>query len=189
MKNKVITLSGELGAGKSTTTQILRKKLDYQHIYTGGLHRKYAEELGLSFDQYHRLAEEDPKYDNHVDDQLREFLTKSENIICDSFMSPWLAPDSFKVFLDIDPMVAAERMFEDQKVNPTRVTEDYGSVEEQFKKNKARRASNIKRFKEFNGIENYLEKSHFDIVINTTNIDPSEVVEKILQAYDDWLAH
>jgi predicted cytidylate kinase len=188
MKNRVITLSGELGAGKSTTTKLLMERLGYERLYTGGLHRQYAEELGLSFDEYHKLAEQDPKYDNHVDHLLQEFLNKGNDIICDSFMSPWLAPSSFKVFLDIDPRVAAERMFEDQKSNPDRATEDYGSVESQLEKNIERRTSNIKRFREYNGIENYLDKSHFDLIIDTTDTPPEQVVDQIEQAYKDWLA-
>lgn len=187
MKNRVITLSGELGAGKSTTTKLLMERLGYERLYTGGLHRQYAEELGLSFDEYHKLAEQDPQYDNHVDHLLQEFLNKGNDIICDSFMSPWLAPSSFKVFLDIDPRVAAERMFEDQKSNPDRATEDYGSVESQLEKNIERRNSNIKRFREYNGIENYLDKSHFDLIIDTTNTSPERIVDQIERAYKDWL--
>lgn len=187
MKQKVITLSGELGAGKSTTTKLLMEKLNYERIYTGGIHRKRAEELGLTFHDYHKLAEVDPQYDYYVDDKLKDFLAKDENIICDSYMAPWFAKHSFKIFLDIDPHVAAERMFEDQKSNPDRATEDYGSVEAQLEKNKARRASNVKRYKDLYGVENYLDKDYFDIVVNTTNTPPEEILATILEAYQVWL--
>jgi predicted cytidylate kinase len=187
MKKTVITLCGELGAGKSTTTKLLQEKLGYERIYTGGLYRAHAEELGMTFDEYHKLAETDPKYDEHIDNQLKEFLNKGENIICDSYMASWFAPDAFKVFLDIDPRVAAERMFEDRKVNPDRVTEDYGSVEGQLEKNKERRASNVKRYREYYGVENYLDKNHYDIIVDTTSTPPEEVVQEILDAYQAWL--
>lgn len=187
MKQKVITLSGELGAGKSTTTKLLMEKLGYERLYTGGIHRKRAEELGLSFHDYHKLAETDPQYDHYVDDKLKEFLVKGENIICDSYLAPWFADHSFKIFLDIDPQVAAERMFEDQKSNPDRATEDYGSVEAQLEKNKARRASNVKRYSDLYQISDYLDKDHFDIVVNTTDTPPEEIVATILKAYENWL--
>lgn len=187
MKKEVITLSGELGAGKSTTTKLLVEKLGYERIYTGAIFRQRAEDLGLSLHDFSKLAEQDPQHDHYVDDKLKEFLAKDSQIVCDSFLSPWFAPHSFKVFLDIDPVIAAERMFEDQKNNPNRKTEDYGSIEEQLEKNKARRASNVKRYNDLYDVENYLDKNHFDLIIDTTNISPSDVVSKIVTAYQSWL--
>ncbi len=187
MKNKVITLCGELGAGKSTTSKLLAKELDYERLYTGGIHRQRAEELGLSFHDYHKLAEQDSQYDAYVDEKLKEFLQKGENIVCDSYMAAWFNPDSFKVFLDIDPRIAAERMFEDQKVNPDRKTEEYGSVDSQLEKNIQRRASNIKRFHEYHGVENYLDRDYYDLIVDTTSTSPEDIVKITTQAYREWL--
>ena len=187
MKKRVITICGELGAGKSTTTRMLRDSLGYEYIYAGGIQRQLAEELGMSFDEFHKLEETDQKYDMMVDEKIEEFLTKGDDIICDSYIAPWIAPDSFKVFLNIDPKVAAERMFEDQKTNPSRKTEKYDSVEKQLEKNRERTESNILRFRKYNNIENYLDKDHYDIVVDTTNTPPDKVIELILDKYNSWL--
>ena len=185
MKKRVITICGELGAGKSTTTGLLVEKLRYKHIYTGGILRKHAEELGLSLHEYHKQAEKDPQYDKYIDDTLKEFLSKGDEIICDSYLAAWFAPHAFKVFLDVDPEVAAERMFNDS--HDSRTSENYDSVEEQLEKNKARRASNIKRFREYNGIENFLDKDHYDLIVDTTSPTPEQVVEEIINKYEQWL--
>ncbi len=186
-KHTVITLSGELGAGKSTTTKLLMERLGYERIYTGGILRAHAEELGLSLHEYHKLAETDSKYDDYVDGKLKEFLIKGDRIICDSYLAPWFAPNSFKVFLDIDPQIAAERMFEDHKTNPDRKSEDYHSVAEQLEMNRERRASNVLRYAEYRNIPDYLDKSHFDLIVDTGANDPERVVTQILDAYQAWL--
>ena len=185
MKKKVISLYGELGAGKSTTTRMLVDLLGYKLINAGSIHRKRAEEMDVTLHEYHQMAEKDSQYDHYVDEKLKDFLTQGSEIICDSAMAAWFAPETFKVFLYVDPEVAAKRMFND--AHEHRKSESYESVEEQLEKNKERRANNVRRYKQYYAIEDYLDRDYYDIVVDTTDLSPKEVVTSIIDKYKQWL--
>lgn len=44
----IITISGDIGSGKSTTGKLLAKKLDYKYLSTGAIQRQIAEEMGMT---------------------------------------------------------------------------------------------------------------------------------------------
>ena len=63
-----ITLTGNLGSGKSTLSKILEAEYGYEIFSTGKVIRKIAEEHGLSVLEMNELMNKDPKYDHEIDD-------------------------------------------------------------------------------------------------------------------------
>ncbi|PIN81309.1 cytidylate kinase, partial [Candidatus Woesearchaeota archaeon CG10_big_fil_rev_8_21_14_0_10_32_9] len=63
-----ITISGNLGSGKSTVAKMLAKDLGYSHYSTGDFMRKMAEERGITLLELGKIAENDSSIDYELDD-------------------------------------------------------------------------------------------------------------------------
>ena len=87
---------------------------------------------------------------------------------------------AFKIFLDVDFRVGAERIYEDVKSNTERNEPRYKTLEEAEKAIKRRMESDIRRYKKYYNVDIY-DKTKFDIVINTTKMTPEDVAEKIIR--------
>ena len=156
MKKSIITIAGSLGSGKSTTARAIAKELDFKHFSGGDLQKKTAESLGLTLEEYHKKIEVDDTYDRKVEDTIIE-LGKGENVVIETRVGFYTIPDSFKLFLLLDPTVAAERMIKDAEINPMRDKEIVGgmqSVEQVVESIHVRVASEQKRYHNYYGIEN-----------------------------------
>ena len=113
-----------------------------------------------------------------------------ENIVLDSRLGFHFIPKSFKVFLDLDPETASERILKDKENNPNRSKEATGSFDSKesiIDKITQRLASERKRYKDLYGIENHTSPDNFDLVINTKEIPLEEVSKKVIEEYNNWL--
>jgi cytidylate kinase len=188
-KKHIITIAGKLGSGKSSTAKRVSEMLDYKHLSTGDFFRAIADKRGVSLVDLNKMAETDLSLDKEVDDRNIE-IGKMENVVLDSRLGFHFIPDSFKVFLDLDPIVAAKRILEDKKNNINRHKEVSGSfdTEENILKSISERLILEKnRYKELYGIDDNTSPEHFDLVINTGEIPLEEVCKKIINEYDSWL--
>ena len=75
---------------------------------------------------------------------------------------------------------AARRIFNDKK--ESRKREKFSSIEDLICMNRERKALEIKRYKEWYGI-NIHDKSHYDIFLDTTKMTIEEVANSILQYF------
>ena len=95
-KKHIITISGMLGAGKSTTAKQLAEELGYLHFSSGDLMRAIGKEHGIDdIRQVNLENEKDHKFDYVVDERLRQ-IGKNENeiIIKPHFLfSPFIWPN------------------------------------------------------------------------------------------------
>ena len=82
-----ITLSGELGSGKSTVANYLISKMPFKIVSAGLLFRQLAAKHGMSAKEFNEFIESDPKYDHYVDDTMAELGRTDEKIIFDSRMA------------------------------------------------------------------------------------------------------
>jgi cytidylate kinase len=177
---KIITLTGDLGSGKSTVSAILIKELGFDYIYTGDILRRIAERRGMSIMELNKYAETHPEIDEEVDNTFKN-LADAENLIIDSRLAWHFLPDSFKVFLTVRPNIAAARVFEDTK----RSNEKYSSQEEALTYLNNRKQSELKRYRDLYGID-CTAMSNYDLIVNTSDITPEEVAKKILNAYNPF---
>ena len=101
-----ITITGRLGSGKSTVAKILVEKHGYTYYSTGNIMRELAQEAGISILEYNRRCVGDPTEDRKIDDRTREVAIRmreqGENLIFDSRMAWFFAPDTFKVYVTVD---------------------------------------------------------------------------------------
>ena len=96
----------------------------------------------------------------------------------------WYAvPESFKVYLKVDIDVAAKRAFEDAM---RKSSEKFDTVEKQKQDMQKRYKLENERYWELYGVRKE-DESNYDLVIDTTNLTPEQVADKIEQEYIKWL--
>ena len=76
--------------------------------------RSIADEKGVSLVELSLLAETDRSIDEELDNKNKE-VGKKENVIIDSRLGFYFIPQSFKVFLKLDPKISAERILKDKQ--------------------------------------------------------------------------
>ena len=173
-----ITISGAVGSGKSTISRILAKKLGYIHYSIGEFMREIAKKRNLSIMELSDRAEVDPTIDEELDEKQKSIGKEKDNFIMDSRLGFHFIPDSLKIFFTVDIKEAAKRIYNDKRAEET-----YKDVEEAIIFLKKRMRSENIRYKEYYGID-FPKKEHFDLIIDTTDKTPEEVVadiEKVLK--------
>ena len=187
MKKEIITITGTLGSGKSSTSDLVAKKLDFKRFSSGDLMRKTALESGISLNELSAKAERNIEIDKKIDDEVKK-VGALDKIVLDSRLAFHWIPNSFKVYLDLPPEIAQERILNNPKENILRrESENSLTIEEIYKKIISRRESEIKRYKELYGIDNYTDKKHYDLVIDTNKNNLEQVVDIIVSEYKKWI--
>lgn len=160
-------------------------RLGYQHFSSGDLYRKMAEGRGLTVEELNYAAEKQRKIDLDVDELIKRIGREKVNLVMDSRMAFHWIPESFKVFLDLDPKTAAERTFAHiQKEG--RTSQTASSIDEVLKKTIERRESEQKRYQRLYSAD-INDKTQFDILIDTGVHDLEAVIKIVIAAYQRWL--
>ncbi|UCC91481.1 MAG: cytidylate kinase family protein [Candidatus Aenigmatarchaeota archaeon] len=178
----IITISGLPGSGKSSVAKLLAKRLKMKRYYMGEMRREIARKRGITLEELNRLGEKKEWTDKTVDDYQRELGKKEDNFIIEGRTSFFFIPNSIKIFLDVDIKTGAERIFkviENEGANQ-RNEGDFKTIDEAEKAIRERIRSDRKRYKKYYGID-FLDRSHYDMVIDTTDLKISQVVEKIIR--------
>lgn len=176
MGSSIITVSGELGSGKSTVARLLSEKLGVPLTSTGAMQREIAARRGMSTLELNRQAEQEQSLDHQIDAVTREIGVRNTPCIVDSRMAWKFIPSALKVFLTVDEVVAAQRVMSGARVAESH-TEDLRSA---IEANRARRQSEIRRFTQLYNVVP-TDWDHFDLVVNSTALSPEEVCSAILQ--------
>ncbi len=173
-----ITLSGELGSGKSTVANYLISKMPFKIVSAGLLFRQLAAKHGMSAKEFNEFIENDPKYDHYVDDTMAELGRTDEKIIFDSRMAWHFVPSSFKIYLYVDVDTATERIFNDVG----RVSESYSDKATARKEIVERRQSEILRYQNFYHC-NLDDYSNYDLIVDTSHASRDEVNELVFNSF------
>ena len=173
-----ITLSGELGSGKSTVANYLISKMPFKIVSAGLLFRQLAAKHGMSAKEFNQFIENDPKYDHYVDDTMAELGRTDEKIIFDSRMAWHFVPSSFKIYLYVDVDTATERIFNDVG----RVSESYSDKATARKEIVERRQSEILRYQNFYHC-NLDDYSNYDLIVDTSHASRDEVNELVFNSF------
>lgn len=195
MKKEFITIAGTLGSGKSSTANRLAEILHYKRASTGDFMRSMAASRGITLEELSKLAETDDSIDHELDEHNKQ-IGLGEKVILDSRLGFFFIPDSFKVFLRVDPRIAAERILTNAKaLDSNRQNESiqkFDSVETIVKSITHRFESEKKRYFELYGIKDQTAPENFDLVIDTGaseyNSNLEAVAQKIVEEYKKWLA-
>lgn len=179
----IISIAGYAGAGKSTVAEMLAKKLGYEFYDMGTLRRRTAAARGMTLEEFNAFGEHNPETDHNVDDYQTELGRTKDNFVIQGRTSFHFIPQSFKVFLKVDPEIGAARIWKDLAINPERHNEaNVATLEELTESLRARQASDTRRYAQYyNGLDAW-DTSQFDLVIDTSSLTPEETVEKIFES-------
>lgn len=182
-KKHIISLSGELASGKGAVSQILKKQLDFTIYRNGDYFRELAKQMNMDVTSFNIYVEEHPEIDRRIEYSATEYAKTHDNFIIDARLGWYAVPESFKVYLKVDINEAAKRAFYDKN---RKSSENFETLEEQKADMEKRyRLENERYYKLYNVRKE--DESNYDIVIDTTNIEPQEVANIIIQEYQKWL--
>ncbi len=190
MKKTIITINGKNGSGKSSAGKRIAALLGYTHKSSGDFQRAGALRHNMGIAEYMVYAETHPEADRETDQMVRD-CGNEEKLVLDSRLGFFWIPDSFKVYLDLDPNIAVGRILESMKNDPLRSqSEDRIETPQELKaKIISRLERDTQRYKNLYDVD-MSDISQYDLVIDTglseNNLDT--VVEKIITAYKEWLA-
>lgn len=171
-----ITITGNLGSGKSTICRILNEKYQFEIYSTGKVQRELASQMNMTTLELNQLMCSDKKYDNMIDDATARISreNRDKNIIFDSRLAWHFVEFSFKVFVSVSLEVAAARVMNDQRGS----VERYSSLEEAKKLLAERAATERVRYKDIYNL-NYMDFSNYNLVIDSTFCTPDQIAEII----------
>ena len=172
----LISVAGHIGSGKSVVCDRLKQTTGLEVLSTGAILRRIAAERGMSPLQMNDYARMDRAVDDEIDGYLKRLRTSETSIILDSRMAWHFLPESLKVYLIVDPFVAAKRVWE-----ASRAEERYASVDEALRANKQRQDYEKERFNTLYDVT-CDDWRNYDIVLDTTASDPQPIADTVLAA-------
>ncbi len=174
-----ITLTGNLGSGKSTVCKLLEKEYGYEIFSTGKVIRQIADEMGITVLEMNELMCKDHKYDKMIDNASAKISRENpeKSILFDSRLAWNFVEQSFKVFLSVDLMEAARRVYQDKSRGEV---EAYASVEDAAEQLRARANNEDKRYEEIYGIH-YFDFNNYNLVLDSSFAPPTVVAQVLLE--------
>lgn len=179
-----ITLTGNLGSGKSTISKIMADKYGYEIYSTGKVIREFADERGLSVLEMNQLMGQDNSFDHLIDERTKQkSIECKEDLFFDSRLAWHFAVNTFKVFLTVDIDEAARRVFNDDRG----ATETYRSLEDAKTQLIERAHTEDERYKEIYDID-YFKLGNYNLVLDSTFTRPELLADVIISEKKDYEA-
>ncbi len=173
-----ITIGGPPGSGKSTVCRMLSERLKQECVISGEVFRDMAEEQDMTLEEFGRLAEEYPKYDQMLDRRMVRIAEEEEHIILEGRLTAHMLKrngiPARKIYLDAELEERARRVAEREGVPPELARE----------KILERERSEASRYSSYYDID-ISDKGVYDIIVDTTHIPPEQVVEEILERLEE----
>lgn len=177
-----ISLTGDLGSGKSTLCKILKEKFNAEIISIGSLQRAMAKEMGMTTYDFSHYMEKHPEIDNRFDDMLKEYdSVNDKSLLFDSRLAWNFVPSAMSVYVTTDLKVAAERVLDAQRED-----ERYESVEDAMSKLSDRRGSELKRYSAIYGLD-LNNISNYYLVADSTTAMPEKIADLIEEVYKTYV--
>ena len=179
---QIIALSGDIGGGKSSVATALQQLTNYEIIGTGSIQRSIAQQRGVTTLELNKISQTDRSIDDEIDNFVINLGKTRDKLIIDSRLAWHFIPDAFKVFLSVEPMIGAERVF-----NALRSDEHNPSLQITLENNAKRQAYEDERFNKLYGIR-FREAGNYDLVVDTSYDSPELIAEKINNCFEQWLS-
>ena len=172
-----ITITGNLGSGKSTICRLLNEKYGFEIYSTGKIQRELARQMNMTTLELNQLMCSDKKYDKMIDDETARISreNREKDIIFDSRLALHFVEHSFKVFVSVSLDVAAKRVMNDQRGSEER----YASLEEAKNLLAQRAATERVRYKDIYNL-NYMDFDNYNLVIDSTYSSPDLIAWIVL---------
>lgn len=174
-KFKSIAISGPIGSGKSTLARKLADKLGWPLESSGTFFRKWHSEHNVPLAQSSKIPEE---LDKKIDFGYQKQMKERKGVIFESHLAGWLAKDM--------PGVLKVLCIGEEGVRMERASRRDGlSVEEASKEAQERSTSHQEKFKRLYEIDDRFDPKYFDLVVDTSKLDPEETLEKVLEKLEE----
>jgi cytidylate kinase len=174
----IITLSGDIGSGKSSVATELQKLTGYDIIGTGKIQRAIAERRGLTTLELNKISETDRSVDDEIDNYVIETGKTQDRLIIDSRLAWHFIPAAFKVYLSVDPVIGAERVF-----SAGRSDENNPSLEATLQNNLKRQSYEDQRFYKLYNVHFRLY-DNYDLIVDTSYTAPETIARKIYECFE-----
>ncbi len=178
----IISMSGDIGGGKSSVAKSLNKMTGYKIIGTGSIQRSIAKQRGVTTLELNKISQTDRSVDDEIDSYVIELGASEKNLIIDSRLAWHFIPDSFKVYLSVNSTIGAERVYD-----ASRSDENNSSLKATIENNLSRQKMESDRFKSLYNI-NFRDYSNYDLVIDTSYAPPEVIAQKIFESFGKWKA-
>lgn len=159
-KGPVIVVSGQVGTGKTTHAKLLAREFNLRYVSSGQLFRELAKERGFTLEEFHRLAEKDPKIDLLVDKRaLRE--AERGSVVIEGHLTAWIVKElaDIRILLTAPLEVRAKRVAERDNITLDKALKDVMLRDE----------SNKLRAERYYGVD-LSDWTIFDLVLNTSKL-------------------
>ncbi len=179
-KKFIISFNGTEGSGKSTIAKMIAEDLGLPRYYMGQIFRDMAKEKGMALPEFRKLCDSDPSFDKKVDDYIVKLAKEQDRFVIESRTAWHFIPESIKIFLKVNPKVAAKRIFKELQEKNNRGNEDESldSVKDIEKSIVRRRTEDSERYFALYGIRQDNEKN-YDFILDTTGFNVEEVFERV----------
>lgn len=184
MKKHVITISGNIASGKSEVSRMLADKLSYELYKASEEFRKQARINNMTLVEFNEYLKDKPEVDMYVDSCTRDYIKDKNNVVVDARLGFHFVKDAFDVYLKSDVNTAAARLFLAAKTRGEE--EKYESVEIARLGIERREHAERLRYSKMYNVD-IADMKNYSYVIDTTNVTSSEVVDKIIEQYNEWL--
>jgi cytidylate kinase len=179
---QIIALSGDIGGGKSSVAKALQAITAYEIIGTGAIQRSIAQQRGVTTLELNKISQTDRSVDDEIDNYVINLGKTGDKLIIDSRLAWHFIPSAFKVFLSVDPLIGAERVF-----SAARSDEHNPSLQATLENNAKRQAFEDERFNKLYGVK-FREASNYDLVVDTSIDTPEQIAAQINQHFQHWLS-
>ena len=168
IKTAKIAISGKSGCGNTTLSRLLADTLGLRFI--NFTFRSLAQEKGMDYKEILKLAAKDDSWDREVDIRQAQMAREEGGCVLGSRLAIWMLPEAdLKVFLVARPETRTVRI----------QAREGGILEEIAEFTTIRDKQDRERYMRIYNIDND-DYSFADLVINTDELMPEEVMEQIV---------
>ena len=167
-----VTISGQICTGKTTLYQALGKRLDWPTFSTGQFFRDYAAKHQFDLEA---AEEQSAKITKKIDYQVRDLLRTKKYIIVEGWLAGLMAantPGVLRVLLTCQDTKRGKRFAKRENVK----------VNEAVKRVQERDSSWLAEIKKIYGRDDVFNPAYYDLVIDTTNLTPSQILNTVLKS-------
>lgn len=176
-----ISITGDLGSGKSTVANLISDKLQFNVYSTGQAQRKLAAKYNMTTLQLNEYSKTHPEVDKEIDSIFVNLGNADENVIFDSRLAWHFVPNSFKVYLSVDSNIAAQRIIDANRGK----TETYLNLEDARHKILERKRCENERYLSIYNV--YCDRmSNYDLIVDTSHSDPESIANFIIKKFQSW---
>jgi predicted cytidylate kinase len=174
----IITIGGNIGAGKTTLAAELSKALGYEELYIGQIFREMAAERNMTIDAFYAELANNAELERSIDARQAKLMREKSDLVIQGRVAWYFAKESqstaFNIFLAVDPTIGAQRIIEREAFTEKTTHEVAAMI-------LSRETMEQERYKTLYGIEDVFDASHYDFTLDTSHLSREQMFEKIME--------